>query len=272
MTPTVFILVSCRKPELLPAALMVFESIRIGFPRARIMAHGNGLTGEALYEVNAACARVGVGFQNIDPIYHHEWIEELVEKEDRSFVICDTDMVFWREVEDWGITAPLAGRFVPEFMCEFMKARSQSRLHTSLLFIDPARLRHLRQVYLEQIPKAFYSPRPNLIYPQIVPLAAAGGVPAMYNPQVNLFFDTCAMLYHAVGGRAFIEKQLDCYDHLNCGTISDLVGPHMTDGKMQERHRMIFQNHELARGIWRKQQEYLESRSPNRTAECAACV
>lgn len=272
MTPIVYILVSCRKPELLPAALMVFDTIRVGFPTAKIAAHGNNLTGDALHEVHSRCARIGVRFQNIDPIYHHEWIEELVEKEDHPFVICDTDMVFWEKVEDWGITAMLAGRFVPEFMCEFMKARSQSRLHTSLLFIDPARLRHMRKVYLEQIPTAFYSPRPNLIYPQIVPLAIPGGMPVMYNMQQNLFFDTCSMLYHAVGGRAFVEDQLDCYDHLNCGTISDLVGPTMTDGKMQEHHRMIFENPELAKGIWRKQQEYLESRSPNRTAECAPCV
>ena len=40
--PPVHILVTIRKPDLLPAAMMVFKSIRVGFPTAHINVYWNG--------------------------------------------------------------------------------------------------------------------------------------------------------------------------------------------------------------------------------------
>ncbi len=49
---------------------------------------------------------------------------------------------------------------------------------------------------------------------------------------------------------------MDCYDHLNCGTISDIVAPHLKDLRLRESHFAVFENAQLARGAWKNQDNW----------------
>jgi hypothetical protein len=95
--PRVHILATCRNPELLPATLLVFKSIRVGFPTAEIHVVYNNLSLEHEGILNGENRNYHA--ETILPltstIIHHEWITLLLEHETEPFFICDTDMVFW---------------------------------------------------------------------------------------------------------------------------------------------------------------------------------
>lgn len=260
MTTRVFILATCRKLELLPATTLVFNSLRTGFPNAEIIVHING---DAPPAVEDAARKLAAGISR-RRVTHHEWIESLIALEDSPFWTSDTDVIFWEKVEHWGpmFKAPLAGRYIPGFQCEFTKAWTMPRLHTSLMYIDPIRVRDEIDGYTAGIPDTYFTPRPtlmNLVYPQFIPEKVAVEM-GKYRVK-NVFYDTCSLLHNAIFSQPFGEDQLDAYSHLNCGTIADIVSPHITDGKMQERHREIFENPELARGLWKGDIAYYDSRS-----------
>lgn len=271
MTPRVFILATVRKPELLAATTLVFETLRVGFPTAELHVHFNESQtcpfGGAFSAVNRAALSCGAAPVS-RRMNHHEWIESLIDLEDEPFWICDTDVIFFDKVEHWGpmFKAPLAGRYIPGFNCEFTKAWTMPRLHTSLMYIDPVKVRAEIEEYNATIPNTYFTPRPNLIYPQFCPEKIPAGM-GLWKTE-NIFYDTCAMLSNAVFTQPFGEDQLDAFAHLNCGTIADIVGPHITDGKMIERHRQIFANPELARGQWQRDNEYYDSRA-SRDDACA---
>lgn len=253
MAPNVFILATVRNPELRDAALLVFDSIRVGFPTANIKVFLNRLDPESKMAVMSKCLHVGARVIEVDTT-HWDWIENLVEWEQEPFVLCDTDVIFWEKVEDWQFDSSLAGLYMPEFHDEFTKAVTKPRLHTSLLFVKPVELREQIEKYYATIPDSWFTPKPNLFATQFVPRIE-------HDFAVNDFYDTCSMLYHAVGGEQFSAEQVGAYSHLHCACSSDIVGPHVTDGGMQHRHRMIFKNPELARGIQEKQAAYFYGRS-----------
>lgn len=250
--PNVFILATCRLPELLPFTLLVFKTIRVGFPTARIFVRNNELDADSLTALSETMKSVGAEWEGgmQTPTIHHEWIEQLVREQTEPFWIVDTDMVFFGKVEDWTFSTFLAGWRIPEWQDEFTKARTRARLHTSLLYIDPVKLRADIARYESQFPKTAFNPLVNLFHPLCLPLKEHG-----------TFYDTCGLLYHAVGGTAFTPAQLSAYSHLNFGTIPDIVLPHLQHGReMFEARKAIMNNPDLARGLWRAQMEYYEAR------------
>lgn len=248
----VFLLCTVRKPELLPAATFVFDSIRVGFPTAQIVAFLNQAHPIHPTARKALLQSAGmVGAVTMDMTTNHwDWIRSLVMSQNDPFVLCDTDVVLWDKVEDWTFEEPLAGRLMPMFKEEFTKSIYMPRVHTSLLFVNPERVREKIDAYYNTIPDSWFTPKPDLFATQFVP-----------TPQGNLFYDTCALLYAAIGGQAFTEEQMDCYDHLHGACSVDIIGPHITDGKMQERQKAIFANPESARGKWRQDDRYFNGRT-----------
>lgn len=248
----VLLLATCRNPELIPATLLVFETIRVGFPTAEIVVHGNGLnhlTGEAVHRRVQA-----VGGQMIcEPgIRHDEWVKQIIWNEMQPFVICDTDMIFYEAVEHWKFVHPWAGRLQPEYLDPYSNTIHRSRLHTSLMFIRPDELRDLMLRFDAHFPKSPIFPRTiNFIGQQLQPLRTKGGVR-------TYFMDTGANLYHAVGGEAFTETQLDAFSHLHAGTWSDLI----TNMPLRATHEVIYANPESARGLWRMQEQFYAAHPP----------
>lgn len=245
----VFILANCRKLELWPATEMVFKSIRTGFPTATIHVTVN-IESLRRNAISKLCEDVGA-LRYTSYIEHPVWIKTLFESELTSaepFYLCDTDVSFWDNIEEFDFSGyPLAGRYVRLFNCEFVNRTTMPRLHTSLLYVNPPRLRAALAKYKEKFPQTVYTPSVDLFSPAVVP-----GIG---------FYDGAAMLYAAVDGYRFTERELECYDHVQCGCISDIVGPHIGDGKMQERHKLIFENPQLLKGQWRRDEQWFKERA-----------
>ena len=246
----VHVLATCRDDSLLPFTLLVFSTLRTGFPTADIYVDGNGLKGKALTVVTAECERTGCTFHNIKPTIHHLWVERIATSFNDPMVFLDTDMILFESVEGWKFDTALAGWRIPEFNDEFTNARTRARLHTSLLFVDPVKLRAAIAEYSDKYPRTVFNPFANLFHPLCVPFK--GGA---------YFADTCSNLYHAVGGTPFTDRQLEAYHHLFFGTIPDVVLPRLKDGLLMAAARAaIMANPVLGKGQWRTQMKYYEAR------------
>lgn len=251
MIPKILILCTCRNEELFGATTLVFDTVRIGFPTAEIIVFDNANSELHRSEIREHVKVAKGKFVHLpERLPHAPWIEAMVQAalddpESEPFWICDTDVIFWDNVEQLEFpNEPLAGRYVPDFYDKFTRCMTQKRLHTSLLYVNPKVLRERLEHFTSRFPKTEFNPMANLYGPLHIP--------------PSIFYDACSMLYLAVGGHSFLEGELNRYDHLQCGTISDLVGPHISDGKMTERHKAYISNPESARGLWKDQDKYLE--------------
>lgn len=252
----VHILTTVRREELLPASTLVFPSLRTGFPTADVTVHLAGWEQNAMWdEVMKACNAAGVNHTTVrnpgeNPHYAPAWIEELLATETEPLIICDPDIVFWKTIEDWSFgDALMAGRFIPQFRDRFTNCITRPRLHTSLLYLNPARIREEIEKYFAQFPVTPFNPRPNLLHPMFHPIRIADGVR-------NYFYDLCALLYHAIGGQSFTHDQLENFDHLGFGSISDLVVPHYPGYDLRMKAFVVFDNPKLLKGQWRVEDQF----------------
>jgi hypothetical protein len=250
----VHLLVTVRNPDLIGAATMVWNTIRIGFPTADIHATFNDVSihhRSVLHDYlqSAGAERVS---SNCFPLDHHHWILSLIEKETEPFWICDTDICFWQNFERFEFKgAALAGRYTPQFYCSFANARTCPRLHTCLLRIDPSEVKVLVKLYGEQFPDTYCTPRPtlaDLIFPRYTPYRF-GAIQKKY------FSDTCSLLYAAIGGQMFTNEQNSAFDHLNFGTLCDVVAPRL-GGSVREMHAAVLDQPHLLKGQWKRDQEF----------------
>lgn len=251
MTRKVFILATARKPELLPYATLVFNTIRVGFPSAHVVVRLNHPAPAEEKSLVSAADQTGCDVELFPYQHHHEWIENLVRKTDEPFWICDTDVIFYDEVESFNAFLPLAGYFMPEFADEFHRCTTRSRLHTSLMHINPQAVRARLAQWKEAHSRATrHNGWPNLFAPQFIPQDGKA-----------VFYDTMGLLYHAIGGQVFGHEMKDKYFHFHFGTFSDEVLPFLADGaEMAEARAQILANPALGEGAWRRQERYVFDR------------
>ncbi len=248
MTPTVHILATCTNPALLPSTLLVFDTLHIGFPNAAVKVHGNHLVGEAAGLVFAAATAAGAEYQNSDrERIHGGWMRQVVDEATGPVVFLDTDVVFWAAVEGWQFETGLAGRYIRRFRCPFTRCVTEPRLHTSLLFVDPERLRAELAAHQLSFHESRFNPRADLWRAVTVPERTRAGV-------VNHFHDTACLAYQAVGGTSFTEDQLGAYDHLHAGTWADELDPAVPG--LLAGHAAVWQDRNAARGLWRQQNDW----------------
>lgn len=244
----VYILATCRKPELWPGTALVFRTLRTGFPTAEIVVHGNGL-GPRAERMRELCASVGAHYLNVLPTVHDLWVDMLLQDERQPFWICDTDVVFWSAVEGWRFRTALSGVQQPEFFERFTGTNYRERLHTCLMRLDPVRFREECHEYLARFPRMPFAPRIDFVRQQWQPERHG-------DRMVTYFADTLAVAWHALGGSAFSEEQMDAFDHVSCATYADLIAGSYPDTNMLAAHAAIYENPELARGLWRQQMDY----------------
>lgn len=244
MSAPVHILATCRKPELAKMTTLVFATLRVGFPSAQVTVYLNGDCELNCPEIVSACTATGCQVITADTI-HHEWIKSLVQSASEPFWILDTDVILYASVEGWSFDTPMAGRRIPEWDDEFSKCITRPRLHTSLLYLDPARIK----AELTKLPEAtVFTPKADLFNPLVLPLN-----------QRNYFYDTAALLYHQLGGQSFTPTQLDAFFHFNFGTIEDVVLPTLTE-KLEAARASVLKNPAFGKGRWREQDEYYAAR------------
>lgn len=257
MKTSVNIFVTCRKPELLPAALLVFRTLRIGFPTAAVNVFGNNLPRYADIAVYNAVKAIGGAYLNGKEMAHGEWIELLMQTMTRDFWICDSDVVFFDEVENWferWDEVLFAGRYEPSFNCAWTQAEHQARLHPSLMWMNPGRLNSAVRAWPRRHP-FFNTVERNLYRWHWVPHrdrvleGDRGDVVRMK------LYDTCSGLFHALGGTAFTEKQNATFGHLYSSTYLDLIGEHMPE-EFRKVHEAVYKDPAEARKLWAAQQEF----------------
>ena len=251
----VVIITFCRKLEALYGSLLVFQTLRVGFPTAEVFVYDNASIPASRAQIREAAASVGAKFQQGErSVEHWELLSDIINKTEDAVAFVDPDVVFWRSVEGWNFPgALLAGRRLPDFQDPYTQTLTVSRLHTSLLFVpSPVALRSR----INQIGDA-RGGEFAAIAPMQLPTAAGW-----------LRWDTFAAASFALAdeAHAFSEEQLDAYDHLFCGSHLDLVVDRISP---EWRHRWIDTHAnakdgslEPLRGLWREQQKYFESLSP----------
>lgn len=255
MSVPVHILCTVRNPQLLPATLMVFDSLRVGFPKAVVTAHLNCWEQSRIWEkVMGHCNNAKVDHTRIWPtVKHHEWILALIEHEASPFWICDTDIVFFDQIFNIPFDGcALAGRYIPQFYCQFAKAITRPRLHGSLLYLDPAKIKAALDERWKDIPACYALPKPTLqelVFPRYVPHAVG-------SLDKKAFYDTCAGLFHAIGGQRFTDAQNDSFGHLGSSTLVDVVSEHYSRGNLREWHASVLDQPHLLKGQWQRDQEF----------------
>lgn len=252
----VFCLVTVRTNPPAPGSVMVFDTIRTGFPTAELnfqINRSSSVAPEVDLVIIEKAKKVSAenwfcGGETI----HHEWIHILLERENEPFWLCDTDVMFWDKVEHWKPKEgeALMGRRIPQFLDEFTGTITRPRLHPSLLYVDPVLVRTKAADWRKQFLDSPFNPLADLVNPLMVPFKGKAH-----------FYDTMGMLYHAIGGQAFTDEQLDCFDHMNFGTLEDLVLPKLQGGHVMKGIRnSIYANPIKGKGMWRIQERYYENR------------
>ncbi len=242
----VHILFTLLNPARLKSSLLVFRSIRTGFPTANIIVYVNGDVQKSCRKLveaafdNARANRIQIGLHS-----HGQWIETVLFHESGPFWICDTDIVFFNKAEHWfaGSSALYSGRFEPQFWESWTRTIHMARIHPSLVWFNPQPLRAAIRAWPGKH-EFFNTVQTNLIQWSVVPESGRD----------LRFYDTLSGLYHAIGGRVFSEKENEAFGHLYCGTYADLISGHHPN--LCDKHEAVAKNQELARGLWKEQQEW----------------
>lgn len=250
MPETVHILASCRNLNLVDATLVVFKTIRVGFPNAEIIVWLNPMHMEAkLLTINAARS---VGATVCDsgiykPMRHDEWIEWIFGERIAPFWICDTDMAFFGQCEGWFAQNTLmAGRYIPAFRDPFSKTIHRDRLHTCLMWLNPEEIRSALQNWSRRFPESWMAPKVEFFRQTYWPTR---------NKETE-FGDSCSGLWHTIGGTPFSVELNTCFEHLNCGTYSDLIGKSLGGESWMDGHRRFCSDPLSVRGIQLAQAEF----------------
>jgi len=249
----VFILTYCRQMKLFYGTGLVFKTLRVGFPNARVTVVDNVSIPEAAAAVESLAKETDCAFERLSGrgVQHHEFIEEKLKAtaDDGSaggpLVFLDPDICFWESCEDFEFDGILAGKQEGAFYCEATRTFTMPRIHTSFMWIrDAAELRE----EIERIGADHFDFEPF----RSVSMKIAG---RWYR------FDTGGGLYAAIAEKVsvFEEEHLNRYDHLYGGCHVDWILPIMHT-RAQE---LLASTHACARdgdlaglkGIWRVQDE-----------------
>lgn len=252
MIERVHILVTVRKPGLYPAADLIFQTLRVGFPTAAVTVQANGCRPEILARLADRCEEVKAHLvTGMPPTQHDYWLGRLVEVSHEPFWICDTDMVFFDSMEGLNLPA-LAGEYQPTFLEEFTGTIHVDRLHSALLWIRPVAVRDAIRQYCSKCPDPpAVQPERVLIHQTYIP-----------TPNGTLFYDTAAGLYHAIGGKHFDQPVLARFEHLQCATYVDLIQPKLEDAPgLADLHQRVYSDPQAAKGIRAQQQAYYARRA-----------
>jgi hypothetical protein len=248
--PTAYIITFCRSEKDVPTNLLTINTIRIGYPNYRVMVVDNA-SPPPLQNYLRNYAR-DFEFVAMPHSSHEATIRAILNRHANTtspLVILDADVLFWDSCEEWAVDGLYAGRFVPKFKDDFSGTITHPRLHTSHLVIPrPDKLAFSIQRKESEVINL------DLISPTTV-----------YRDEQWERFDTTGLLYGVFQEQAheFTENELNCFDHIFCGSSLDIVAPRLGDDgrELMRLHEVAVENPQEVRGIWRWQQQFFDSRS-----------
>lgn len=211
MIESVHIPIFCNNPELKAGALLTLKTIRVGFPNLPIVAHCCGIDGSIIHEFEKVCKETDVRIRWSQFGRNDRLIKLLCESEQKGFAVVDSDVVFFDNCEDYDSAEqfPISGEYISAFDCPIAKAFTESRLHTAFFVVnDPVKLR-------DWIARS-YSP----LLPKFCPFDPYAPTVTFQNSE-PVFFDSCSILYHAIGGTWFDALMLDKFQHCFSGSYAD---------------------------------------------------
>lgn len=269
--PLVAIVTWCKTPDQLYGNALVFESVRIGFPTARILVIDNASSPELQERLSVCASQVGAEFAPVpEEKAHWEILEEIAFRrpldalETNRVCFVDPDVIFWSEVEGFDFGAHLlAGRLIPAFEDKTRGFVTMPRLHPSFLWLpDVNALRE--RMGPSSFPWLDFSPFRPVTFPVGKTILAS---------------DTGAALYQILGDRAyaFSEDHLNSYDHLFFGTHAKLVLEHLAEddaamfAPFYSLHSKVQRGDRGIKGAWRMQEKHFQS-GPLRNPHLGALI
>lgn len=247
----VYVITFCHNMDLLYGSTLVFPSIRTGFPNADLVVIDNGSIAEAIPFIQTSVAHAHGKFYRISTISHHDLLRQIVFGNQQPIAIVDPDVCFWQSMESVlsGMKPHelIAGRLIPSFNDPYTGCLTKARIHTSCLLIpDPVALANrIQQITNDKFNWDAF--RPVMI--------SVDGQWVRY--------DTLAGLMHLSENiKVFSDEDLECYDHLFCGSHIDWFCERTPDSpwksKFIELHQRTKKDYSSLRGVWRLQNEFFK--------------
>jgi hypothetical protein len=238
VTPvTVHTMIGIPSARRIAAELRLFETLRDGFPTARVSIVDNHSCAAAEPAIAEASARVGGRVRRVTAtMSDYGFLSDVILDPGNAgpAVIVDPSVVFWSRCEDWTFEGLIAGRLIPRFV-EEGGCISLPRLHPSFWWIpDLAALR-------DSILRAFGRSRLGCL---------DAFAPYMWRDSISRIWyrnDVGANLYAALSERAqaFTAPELDAFDR---------PGLEAADPGRPGDDRAL-------RGQWRAQDDYFRIRA-----------
>jgi len=244
------ILTYCQSVDSLYGSTLTFDTLRVGYPDATVHVFDNASLPEVRPEIQRRAEACGASFHQITtPMPHAKFIRWAigVTSPGKTLVILDPDLIFWQKI-DFEPGALMMGRKIPGFRDEYSGTFTHPRLHTSFLSIaDPPAL----QREIEALERRWFE------LDAIAPVMFPGLRGVERYDTFGIFFALRSEFC-----QAFREGELDCYDHIFCGTHRELVAPKLNDsGMLAAAHELATTNPGGLRGLWRKQEQHFLARA-----------
>ena len=234
---------------------MVFRTIREGFPNSEIIVWLNQMPLEAKMLCMGAARRVKATLLDIGiskKVRHDQWIKDLFFQAKDPFWICDTDVAFFGNCEGWFKDSDTlySGRLIPRFYEQWTKTFHRERLHTCLMWFNPQAMRTAMEKFMARFPESWMQPQLEFFLQHYLPTRTGSEIAIEFN-------DSTAGLWHTIGGTPFTQDQNLQFEHLNCATYADLIGPSIAPN-FESSNRAITLDPLCCRGLQIKQAEYYE--------------
>jgi hypothetical protein len=233
-------LLYCRNEEDARGNFLFFDTIRTGFPDATISVYGN--RNDEHFD-QAACekaAEIGASYITLDKeIEHASLINASILHPNEPLYVIDPDTI-WFEPMPAAFDAAMAGRFIPNFYDVYSQTNTHKRLHTSVLYLDPPRIRKA----LEGATRFYFEPVFECTY---------------YLDGALYRFDTLSKLYNFLSDdcHSFTEEENLKFAHIFCGTHISLVKDFIP--LLMDTHNLALTDHEFARSLYPLQNDFFIS-------------
>ena len=240
-------LLYCRHPKDVAGNLIFFDTVRKAFPTETINVYSNQNSKEFDYVVMEKCQQMAANFVPVEEeIEHADFIASLIYSNSKPFYVADPDVIWFEEMPK-DFTGALAGRLIPDFYDTYTKSNTHKRIHTSVMWLDPEKIKNL----LATASNFQFDPFND----------------CTYYLNKNLYrFDTLAKLYHFLviedACFEFTEKENKNFAHLFCGTHLSIVGDEIKE--LEAMHEKAAVDRKFAASLCEQQTKYFNS-NPWRT-------